>query len=256
MQIVIPMAGISSRFTKAGHKIPKYLLEVDGKLMIEHIVNMFPGEEDFLFICNKDHFEKYNLKRLLKKIKPSSKIVSVDGGGQGPVYNTLLVKKYIKDQEPVLVSYCDFSVHWDYQDFKNKVLKSKADGSVICYKGFHPHLLGPNLYAGVLAKNNNSITDIKEKHSFTENKMDTWQSAGSYYFRSGQLLKKYFQQLVEENINVNGEFYVSLVYQLLLRDQKKVSLYPVKYFCQWGTPEDLKEYQYWSEYFSLTKKRT
>ena len=55
MQIVIPMSGFGERFRQAGYKIPKPLIEIDDKPIIAHVIDMFPGEENFLFICNSEH---------------------------------------------------------------------------------------------------------------------------------------------------------------------------------------------------------
>lgn len=249
MQIIIPMAGHSRRFAEAGYKIPKYLIEIEKKPMIEHVVNMYPEEEDFLFICNKEHIGNGSIRKILKQLKPKSQLAVIDSHKLGPVYSVLEAKEYIKDKEPNIVSYCDFNLGWDYNHFKKFVQRQKAAGAVVCYKGFHPHLLGPDFYAGVLTTAKNKILEIREKHSFTENKMDCWQSAGNYYFQSGALLKKYFQQLVDKKIQCNGEYYVGLVYNLLIQDKLSNFVYPVDYFCQWGTPKDLKQYLYWSNYF-------
>ena len=47
------MSGMSSRFGTAGYTIPKYLIEVDGKTVIEHIIDLYPKDEtDFIFIVN------------------------------------------------------------------------------------------------------------------------------------------------------------------------------------------------------------
>ena len=53
MQIIIPMSGFGKRFKTAGYKLPKPLIEVDGKPIIQHVVDMFPGEKNFFFICNR-----------------------------------------------------------------------------------------------------------------------------------------------------------------------------------------------------------
>ena len=47
MQIIIPMAGESIRFKKAGFKTPKFLLKINNKFVIEHIIDLFPGEKIF-----------------------------------------------------------------------------------------------------------------------------------------------------------------------------------------------------------------
>lgn len=245
------MSGLGKRFISAGFTQPKPLIAVDEKPMIEHVVNLFPDEKNILFICNEEHLKKTELKQILTKLKPSAKIHSISYRGLGPVDAVLQATEFIDDTESVVVNYCDFFMKWNYDDFQKKMKKTNVDGAVICYKGFHPHLLGNDLYASVNVDKNNLLLEIREKHSFTPNKMDSWQSAGTYYFKSGKMVKKYFKKLIDLDIKINGEYYVSLVYNLMQEDGLKTLVYPIDYFCQWGTPNDLKAYQYWSNYFRL-----
>ena len=80
MQIVIPMSGFGERFRKVGYKKPKPLIVVDGKTIIQHIVEMFPDENDITFICNKDHLNEpeYNMQEILKEIAPESTIIGIN----------------------------------------------------------------------------------------------------------------------------------------------------------------------------------
>lgn len=243
------MSGQGKRFQSAGYTIPKPLILVDGKPMIEHVVSLFPQEEKIIFICNKEHINKTNMSSIITKISPTGIIRSIPYRGLGPVDAVSQAEDLIHDDEPVIVNYCDFFMRWDYGNFKKTMKKNKVDGAVICYKGFHPHLLGKDYYAGVKTNANNILLEIKEKYSYTPNKMDTWQSAGTYYFKNGRLLKYYFRMLIQKKMMVNNEYYVSLVYNLMQKDRCKTLVYPVDYFCQWGTPEDLHTYQYWSSYF-------
>src|SRR6185369_5551432 len=146
MQIIIPMAGMGERFLAAGYTQPKPLIEVGGKTMIEHVVRLFPGEENFLFICNNQHLASSNLREVLTKLKPSAKIVGLDYEKLGPVWGTLQAVDLIVDNEPAIVTYCDFDMDWNYEDFKKEMQKQNADGAVLSYTGFHPHLFGPNNY--------------------------------------------------------------------------------------------------------------
>ncbi len=50
MKVIISMSGMSSRFTNAGYKEPKFMIEVDGKTVIEHIVDLYPVDSEFIFI--------------------------------------------------------------------------------------------------------------------------------------------------------------------------------------------------------------
>ena len=54
-------------------------------------------------------------------------------------------------------------------------------------------------------------------------------------------------------MNLKGEYYVSLVYKLMVQDSLKVRIFEIEKMLQWGTPKDLEEYKQWSEYFRLKK---
>jgi NDP-sugar pyrophosphorylase family protein len=53
MQIIIPMSGFGERFRAEGYTLPKPLIEVEGKPVIAHVVDLFPGDHDFIFVCNE-----------------------------------------------------------------------------------------------------------------------------------------------------------------------------------------------------------
>ena len=86
------------------------------------------------------------------------------------------------------------------------------------------------------------MLEIKEKEPFTANRMQEYASMGTYYFKKGAFVKKYFLELMDKEIDLKGEYYVSLVYNLLVEDTLKVSIYDVQHMLQWGTPEDVEEY--------------
>lgn len=172
------------------------------------------------------------------------------------MYAVLQSKDHIKDDEPSIVNYSDFSMNWNYPDFKQKAEVLNFEGAVPSYSGFHPHLLHGNLYAGVKIDKDNNVLDIQEKHRYTDDPMDTWHSGGTYYFRKGSFIKKYFQELMDRKLDINGEYYVSMVYQLMLRDNLPIYMYPITHFCQWGTPQDLEEYKSWSKAFTKRAQGT
>ncbi len=247
VQLIIPMSGIGKRFIEQGYTDPKPLIEVDGKPIIEHVVNLFPGIEDVTFICNEIHREVENT---LRRIKPLCKIHWVSNENRkGPVDAVLQIKEFIDDDREVIVSYCDYGTVWDFDKFLKENREENFDGSIPCYIGFHPHMLGSDNYAFCREKNK-ILLEIKEKEPFTDNKMNEYASNGTYYFKSGSILKKYFKEIIDLDINLNGEFYVSLVYNLLVRDGLKVSIFEIEKMLQWGTPYDLEIYKSWSNYFS------
>ena len=255
MHVIIPMSGKGQRFIDAGYEVPKPLIKVDGKPIIEHVCDLFPGENKFTFICNSAHLAETNMTEVLKSIKPNANIVDIPNHKKGPVYAVSLISNLIKDNEEVIVNYCDFGTYWDYEDFLKHTRSRDADGAIPAYKGFHPHMLGSTNYA-FMRDDKQWMLEIKEKEPFTNNRMEEYASNGTYYFKKGLYVKRYFSELMEKNIHLNGEYYVSLIYNLLKQDGLKVSIYNIQHMLQWGTPSDVEDYNKWSKYFknAITEK--
>jgi NDP-sugar pyrophosphorylase family protein len=257
MQIIIPMSGFGERFRKVGYTVPKPLIQIDGKPIVQHVVEMFSDEDDIVFICNRDHLncKEYRMREILEEIAPNGVIHAIDPHKLGPVHAVLKVIDYIDLGKPTIVNYADFTCDWDYADFCSNVKQSKCDGSIPCYRGFHPHTLWSNYYAYVEEVGMQAL-DIQEKTPFTDSPREEFASSGTYYFKSGKLMQHYFERCVEENLTVGGEYYVSMVYKPMMEDHLNIKVYELEHFMQWGTPSDLEEYRYWSNTFSamISKK--
>jgi len=253
MQIVIPMSGIGKRFIDAGYDTPKPLIVIDGKAIIQHVVELFPGESNFIFICNEDHIKNTNMKSTLKKIAPTGQIITIPKHKLGPVYAVQQVYDLIDDSEEVIVNYCDFGTYWDYEGFLKHTRSREADGAVPSYKGFHPHMLGSTNYA-FIRDEKQWMLEIQEKKPFTDNRMEEYASNGTYYFRTGAILKEYFDQTISSGDDLNGEYYVSVVYNKLIKAGLTVSVFEIQHMLQWGTPQDVEEYFGWSDYFRTNQR--
>lgn len=250
MQIVIPMSGFGERFRRAGYTVPKPLIPVEGKPIIAHVVDMFPGDHDFIFICNKDHLAEpsYRMAEILRGLVPNPVIVSVDPAKLGPVNAVRNAAAYIDPDKPTIVNYCDFTCYWDFADFEAFVAETDCDGCVPAYRGFHPHSLGSTFYA-YMQHEGLWMTAIQEKQPFTDKPLEEYASSGTYYFKSGQLCLDMFALQMERDLNINGEYYASLAYNLMVEAEKRTAIYDLQHFMQWGTPQDLAEYNGWSKTF-------
>lgn len=250
MQIVIPMSGFGERFRRAGYEVPKPLIKIDEKPIIAHVIDMFPGDKNFIFICNQDHLDspEYRMKEILKEHCPNGKIVGIKPHKLGPVYAVSQVREMLNLSEPVIVNYCDFTCYWDWEKFKECVILTNCTGCIPAYKGFHPHSLGKTNYAYML-ENNGWVQDIQEKQPYTKDRINEYASSGTYYFKTANIMLQAFDQIVAESLNINGEYYVSLAYKPLLKRKEPIAVYPLQHFMQWGTPEDVAEYKYWSKAF-------
>ena len=243
------MAGIGQRFLDANYKNPKPLVEAGGKTILEHIIGFFPGENNFIFICNEEHAEKYNINSIVNELCPTGKVVIIPKNKLGPVYTTLQASKYIDDEDEVILQYCDVRGFWDYDNFLNSIRNKNVDGSVIAHRGFHPHMLGNTQYAFMKDDGMGNMLEIQEKKPYTSNRMNEYASIGTHYFKTGKMMKHYFNKLIDKKRDLNGEYYVSLVYNLLVEEGLNVSIYEVQHVLHWGTPYDLEVYNKWDKYF-------
>ena len=253
MKIIIPMTGYGSRFVAAGYKELKPLIRVNGVPVIEWSVRgMFPGQADFLFVCRQEHLDTVeNIEERLHRLARDGVIFAIqDWVKKGPVYDVLRAAASIPDDMPCAISYCDFYMTWDWTRFQRDVAERGCDGCVPCYTGYHPHLtVRKNLYASCLTDSEDNLIEIREKFSFAEDKTKALHSPGIYYFRTGALLKEYCQKLVDDGPALNGEYYASLPYNYMVRDGRKVWVpVNVERFCQWGTPEDMADYNFYMDH--------
>jgi NDP-sugar pyrophosphorylase family protein len=244
------MSGFGERFRRAGYTLPKPLIEIDGKPIIAHVIDMFPGEKDFIFICNQDHLENpdYQMEETLKRYCPSGKIIGIPSHKLGPIYAVRQIEHLIDPDRPVIINYCDFTCYWNWLHFKGFVTDSQCAGAIPAYKGFHPHTLGSTNYA-YMREQNGWVLDIQEKQPYTDNRMEEYASSGTYYFASGTLMVQALRDTMDQDLNIAGEYYVSLAYKTMLAAQLPIAVYPLQHFMQWGTPQDVAEYLGWSKAF-------
>jgi HAD superfamily hydrolase (TIGR01509 family) len=228
MNIVIPMAGAGSRFSAAGYTFPKPLIEVNGKPMIQVVVENLNIEGTYIFIVRKEHFDKYNLKYMLDVIAPGCKIVIVESLTDGAACTTLLAKEYINNGEQLLIANSDQWVDWDSSDFMYSMQSSHIDGGVLTFNNTHPKWS----YAKV--DENGIISEIREKQVISTNA-----TVGIYHWKKGSDYVKYAEQMIDKGVRVNGEFYVAPVYNEAIADGKKFKVYEVSEMMGLGTPEDL-----------------
>ena len=104
MNVLIPMAGHGSRFSQAGYTFPKPLIEVNGKPMIQVVVENLNIDAHYVFIVQKEHYEKYQLKYMLNMIAPGCDVVQVDGVTEGAACTTLLARNIIDNNEPLVIA--------------------------------------------------------------------------------------------------------------------------------------------------------
>jgi dTDP-glucose pyrophosphorylase len=231
MNVLIPMAGAGSRFAAAGYTFPKPLIDVNGKPMIQMVVENLNIDANFVFVVQKEHREKYNLDTLLNLIAPNCKVVEVDGLTEGAACTALLAKEYIDSDAPLFFANSDQFVEWDSNEFFYKMNETDADGGIVTFKATHPK------WSFAKIDDNGIVTEVAEKNPISD-----LATVGFYYWKHGSDFVKYAEQMITNNVRVNGEFYVCPVFNQAIDGGKVIRTFDVPKMWGTGTPEDLKYY--------------
>ena len=230
MNILIPMAGRGSRFESQGYTFPKPLIEVKGKPMIQVIVDNLNIKAKYTFIVQKDHYETYNLQYLLNLIAPECNIVQVDGITEGAACTTLLAKRFIDNDEPLLMANSDQFIEWDSSKTLYAFSNSDSEGGILTFPASHPK------WSYAKLDNDGYVTEVAEKKPISNNA-----TVGIYWWRKGSDYVKYAERMIKKDIRTNNEFYVCPVFNEAIEDGKKISIKEIDKDGMWGigTPEDL-----------------
>jgi NDP-sugar pyrophosphorylase family protein len=226
--ILIPMAGLGSRFVEAGFYTPKPMINVKGKPMVQASVESLNLVGRYIYVVQKAHYDQYDLRTFLQKITPSCEVLQVDGTTEGTVATTLVARSLINTDNPLIIANCDQILDWDSKDF---MASNKEDGLIVVFNSSDAKWS----YASV--SDAGLVERVAEKEVISE-----YATAGVYYWKKGSDYIKYADQMIAKNIRTNNEFYVCPVYNEALLDKKKIVTYPINQLWGVGTPEDLNLY--------------
>ncbi len=235
LNIVVPMAGRGSRFADAGYTFPKPLIEVKGKPMISVVVdNLRPKvEHQFIFIVQKEHYDKYALSDMLELIAPGCKIVQVDGITEGAACTVLLTAEYIENEDELIIANSDQFVDMDITSMVEFARKENLDGAILTFEATHPK------WSYSKTGEDGFVCEVAEKRPISRDA-----TVGIYYYRKGRYFVENAQGMILKNCRVNGEFYVAPVFNEMILKDLKIKNYHMERSRMHGlgTPEDLNEF--------------
>ena len=247
MKVVIPMAGVGQRFKDLGYAAPKPLIRLgDGRMIVEHVLDMFDRDNDeFVFVVNATHAEEENIGVELAQLVNGCVVEVMPDHKLGPVHTLTAAFKHVRPNEEVIVAYCDGKVDWDYAAFKRWLKAARPHGCLVTHSGFHPHTLSSTKMAFVRVEDGCRVVQVQEKQSFTNDPFSEHASSGVYYFKRGGDLKKYAEAYLRDGDSFRGEYYVTLLYNLMIAAGGTVRFYDTDYVAILGTPHEVRLFDAW-----------
>ena len=225
------MAGKGKRFEDVGFSFPKPLIDVNGKPMIQIIVENLNFPDQHIFIVQREHLEKYSIKEMLNLIKENSEIISVNETTEGAACTVLLAKELINNDEELIIANSDQWINWNNQHFLSYLREKNADGGIITFISTHPK------WSFVKIDDEGQVIELAEKKPISN-----IATVGIYYFKKGSDFVQAAEQMISKNIRTNNEFYVAPVFNEMIANGQKILTYPVAEMRGLGTPEDLKRF--------------
>ena len=226
------MAGRGSRFSKAGYSLPKPLIPIHKKSMIQCVIeNITPNREhNFIFICLDEHLREFNMETVLTSIVPNCRIIGINEVTEGAACTVLSAREYINNEEMLMIANSDQFVDVSIDCYLDSMYEK--DGLIMTMKASHPK------WSYIIYDENKMVKYLQEKKVISDEA-----TVGIYNFRQGKDYVYYAEKMIEKNTRTNGEFYVAPVYNEMISDEKKIYYYNVgaenKGMYGLGTPEDL-----------------
>lgn len=233
MNIIITMAGLGSRFTKAGYDKPKFLIETCDKTLFEwsmdSLLDYNSHVNKYVFIVRKELNAKEFIIETMKKYGSFDiEVVEIDYLTDGQATTAYLGTKLINPDEELMI----YNIDTYIEPYNLKYSDLKGDGFIPCFNSIGDHWS--------FVKGENGIAeDVVEKVRISDNC-----SLGAYYFSSARLFNEIYDEMYLNKI-VQKEKYIAPMYKFMIEKSYKVyyNLIDSKCVHVLGTPEELKEFE-------------
>ncbi|HEG5396488.1 TPA: glycosyltransferase family 2 protein [Campylobacter coli] len=237
MNVVIPMAGLGSRFAKAGFIKPKPFIDVLGKPMIVRVLeNLYIPNANYILIARKEHLESEKVLVETIKSKFNAYFINIDKLTEGTACTILYAKKMIDNEMPLMIANSDQIVDIDINEYIKDCTERRLDGSILTFvdKEKNPK------WSFAKLDSDGTVEYVKEKEVISD-----IATVGIYYFSKGNIFVDSAISMIIQNDRVNGEFYTCPVYNYAIKNGAKVGIYNIdfKQMHGIGTPEDLQKYK-------------
>lgn len=212
------MAGKGSRFADAGYTLPKPMIPIHGIPMIKVVVdNLTPKvEHRFIFVAQQSHIDQYDLVPKLKSYAKNVEIIGINGITEGQVCTALVAKKFFNNSEPLMNANSDQYIDFDINEYLEAMQSRNLDGMIMTMKS------QDEKWSYAKTNENGLVTKTAEKEVISSDA-----TVGIFNFRKGSDLVRSAEQMIADNIRVNNEFYTCPAYNYLIKEGKKIGIYPI-----------------------------
>ncbi|MBS3126638.1 NTP transferase domain-containing protein [Candidatus Woesearchaeota archaeon] len=255
MANVVPLAGLSSRFSKEGYTIPKPLIPVSGMPMIIKAIRSMPPSNKWIFIVRQEHIKQHKIDTVIKEEIPHAIIIAINETTPGQANTCLLAQAYLEPKEPLFIAACDTACTYDSEKYQTLLEDQNIDCIVWTFSQMEKMRISPQSYGWAkLAEDNQTIANMSVKVPISSDPFNDHAVVATFYFKKAQDFIDATNLMIKENHTINNEFYVDAVPIFMNKMNKKSVIFDVDQFICWGTPAELQEYEYWETFFKKNQQ--
>lgn len=235
LKIIIPIAGTSELFIKAGFLYPKPLIEINGAPMIELVIEKTKSltiDHQLVFVLKEEDVSKYHLDNTLKLLSPNCQIVVLKKDTKGALCSILMTIDYIDDNDSILILNGDQIIDVDFNEIINSLNAKHADVGIVTFNSIHPRWSFAKI-------ENEVVVQTAEKNPISNNAI-----AGFYYFTNAKMFFENAFQCILNDVQLDGIFYISPVINEFILKNKKVINYNIEKskYHSFYSPQMINEY--------------
>lgn len=237
INVLLPMAGVSSLFEAQSYPYPLPLTELRGTPMIEHVLrNLATLGDDlrFIFVVKADDCRRFHLDDSLSLMVPGRcEFVRLASDTQGALCSALMAVQHIDSDSPLVICNSDQLIEPGLHDDFARLRDSGCDAGCLTFDAAHPRWSFVRL-------DGDNVVEAAEKKPISRHAI-----AGFYYFAQGAQFVAAAKRVVLNQASVNDRYYVAPVlneYVLDGRQVKALALQPGSYQ-SFYTPQRIEEYE-------------
>ena len=235
MNILVLLAGNSSEFFNKGFLYPKYLTEVQGTPLVEHVIKSYENLKDsnFIFTVLKEDCDRFHLDNVINLLIPDATVIKIEELTRGAACTALLAIDSINNDESLLVVNGDQILDVNFARIIDSFMQENLDGGIITFNSVHPR------WSYVRLDENGFVIEAAEKRPISKHA-----TAGVYYFKKGSEFVESAMNMIEKDANVNDLYYVCPSYNEMILKQRKIGTCNIDraQYISVATPDDISNF--------------
>jgi NDP-sugar pyrophosphorylase family protein len=218
MNVLFLLAGDSKAFEEQGYLYPKYLLEIDGKPLVQHVIEHITVTRpvQHIFVVRKEEAERFHFESVLQLLSPQAEVIIAEGATHGAACTALLAVELIDNEEPLLIVNGDQIVELPLDEALDSFEQKGLQGGIIVFDSVHPR------WSYVRLNDEGLVIEAAEKRPISRNA-----TAGLYYFAKGSAFVSAAKEMIRKDASVCDAFYVCPAYNELLLNQGAIGVFQI-----------------------------